>query len=65
VDNGNAKHRGVVRQRDELEAKLRTGAEALRTIYEDIPSRPNMTEAGRVALMAETARAALAKLELK
>ena len=32
---------------------------ALRQIYEDIPSRPNMTEAGRVALMADIAGKAI------
>jgi hypothetical protein len=35
--------------------------EALRKIYDDVPARPNMTEAGRVAMMAEIARAALDK----
>jgi hypothetical protein len=32
---------------------------ALLKIYDEVPSRPNMTEAGRVAMMAEIARAAL------
>jgi hypothetical protein len=34
-------------------------AMALRKIQDDIPARPNMTEAGRVAMMAEVARVAL------
>ena len=39
-------------------------AEALRQIYEDVPARERITEAGRVALMAEIARAARAKAGL-
>lgn len=39
------------------EAEIRRLRTALTVIYEEIPARPNMTEAGRVAMMAEIARA--------